>query len=176
MGCRITVNRHDPNEEAKITSKITEDHGRWPNGRRSSRGNSGSKHSEAFDGSKTTEDPKTIDTTLLSLPNEMLVKIMLFLETCDRVKLRCVSKKLQHISETPSFWRKFVWPDCISRQERCLHNVMKSYGVYVRQLSFSQYQTQHIRQRNGRPVRKEENEGLPRLLYMLENGKDVTIL
>ena len=159
MGCRITVNRHDPNEEAKITSKITED---GPTEEDQAK-ISGSKHSEAFDGSRTTEDPKTIDTTLLSLPNEMLVKIMLFLETCDRVKLRYVSKKLQHISETPSFWRKFVWPDCISRQERCLHYVMKSYGVHVRQLSFPQYQTQRIRQRNGRPVRKEE-KGHPRLL------------
>ena len=73
MGCRITVNRHDPNEEAKITSKITEDDGPTEEDQAK---NSDSKHSEAFDGSKTTEDPKTIDTTLLSLPNEMLVKIM----------------------------------------------------------------------------------------------------
>ena len=45
MGCRITVNRHDPNEEAKITSKITED---GPTEEDQAK-ISGSKHSEAFD-------------------------------------------------------------------------------------------------------------------------------
>ena len=40
---------------------------------------------------------------LLSLPDDMLVKIMSYLPgTYDRVKLRYVSRKLRSISETPS--------------------------------------------------------------------------
>ena len=69
---------------------------------------------------------------LLSLPNEVLVKIISFLDMRDRLKLRCVSQKLRSISETSLLWREFVWPDCNSREERCLHNVLKSWGVYVR--------------------------------------------
>ena len=39
----------------------------------------------------------------LSLPNEVLVKIMSLLpETHERVKFRYVSRRLQKISETPS--------------------------------------------------------------------------
>ena len=103
MGCRITVSQHDPNEEAKTTSKITE--GLAEGGLMEDQAkDSGSKYSENFDGSKTTEDPKakevpervpatTSDITLLSLPTEMLVKIISLLETRDRVKLRYVSKK-----------------------------------------------------------------------------------
>ena len=74
----------------------------------------------------------------------MLVKIISFLETRDRVKLRYVSQKLRSISETPSLWRDFVWLDCNSCEERCLHNVMKSCGAHFRQLSFPQRLTQQV--------------------------------
>ena len=184
MGYRITVSQHDPNEEAKTTSKITE--GLAEGGPTEDQAkDSGSKYSEKFDGSKTTEDPKTkevpervpattSDITLLSLPTEMLVKIISLLKTRDRVKLRYVSKKIRHIGATPSFWRDFaVWPDCISREERCLHNVMKSYGVHVRQLSFPQCQTQHIHRRytRGNVWLWKKQEELPRLVYMSEMAK-----
>ena len=56
---------------------------------------------------------------LLSLPNEVLAKIMSFLpEARDRVKLRYVSRKLLSISGTPSMWCEFVWPDCNLREEK----------------------------------------------------------
>ena len=75
---------------------------------------------------------------LSSLPNEVLVKIILLLpETQDRVKLRYVSRRLQKISETPSLWREVVWRDCNSCEEQRLHNVMKSCGIHIRRLSFS---------------------------------------
>ena len=68
----------------------------------------------------------------LSLPDEVLVKIMSFLpDSRDRVKLRYVSRRLLRISETPSLWRVFVWPDCNLREEKSLHNVMKVYGVHI---------------------------------------------
>ena len=55
----------------------------------------------------------------LSLPNEVLVKIMSLLpETHERVKFRYVSRRLQKISETPSLWREVVWYDCSSREEK----------------------------------------------------------
>jgi len=42
---------------------------------------------------------------LLSLPSEVLVKIVSFLsKACDRVTLRYVSRRLRSISETPSLW------------------------------------------------------------------------
>ena len=73
---------------------------------------------------------------LLSVPNEVLVKIMSFLPARDKVKLRYVSRKLLSISETPSLWHEFVWPDCNFREEKSLHTVMKACGVHIRRLSF----------------------------------------
>ena len=76
-----------------------------------------------------------------SLPNEVLVKILSLLpETHDRVKFRYVSRRLQKISETPSLWRKVVWRDCSSCEKtKRLHNVMKTFGIHIRQLSFFQH-------------------------------------
>ena len=77
---------------------------------------------------------------LSSLPNEVLVKIISLLpETQDRIKLRYVSRRLQKISETPSLWREVLWRDCNSCEKERLHNIMKSYGIHIRQLSFSQH-------------------------------------
>ena len=74
---------------------------------------------------------------LLSLPNEVLVKIISFLPGIrDRVKLRYVSRKLRSISETaPSLWREFVW-FVNPRAEKCLHNVMKACGAHIKRLFF----------------------------------------
>ena len=82
------------------------------------------------------EDPETPN--LLSLPTEVLVKIMLLLpaEMLDRMRLRYVSRRLRSISETPSMWRKLVWPNCDRREENCLRNVLKICGVHIRRLSF----------------------------------------
>lgn len=75
--------------------------------------------------------------SLLDLPNEVLVKIMSLLpETRDRVKLRCVSRRLRSISETPSLWRDFEWSDCNHREEKHLYNVMKTCGAHINRLSF----------------------------------------
>ena len=126
MGCRMAISRRDPDDDTKTTSKTMN-----------------------REDSETTEGTECIPVTtlndnsdLLCLPNEVLVKIMSFLNMRDRLKLRCVSQKLRSISEAPLFWREFVWPDCNSREERWLHYVMKSWGVHVRQLSFPQCLTQ----------------------------------
>ena len=84
------------------------------------------------------ENPETPN--LLSLPNEVLVKIMLLLpETLDRIRLRYVSRRLRSISETPSVWRDLVWPDCNRREENCLCYVLKICGIHTRRLSFPQH-------------------------------------
>ena len=76
---------------------------------------------------------------LLSLPNEILVKIMSYLpDVRDRVKFRYVSRRWRNISETPSLLCEFMWPDCNHHEERCLYNVMKECGVHIRRLSFPQ--------------------------------------
>ena len=73
----------------------------------------------------------------LSLPVEVLVYIASFLtDTRDKVKLRYVSRRVRSISETPSLWRKFVWPYYDRLEERCLCNLLKACGKHIIQLSF----------------------------------------
>ena len=75
-----------------------------------------------------------------SLPDEVLVRIVSLLpESHDRVKLRYVSRRLQKISETPSLWHEVVWRNCSTCEEKRLHNVMKAFGIHIRQLSFFQH-------------------------------------
>ena len=48
-----------------------------------------------------------------------------------------MSRRLRSISETPSLWHEFVWPDYNRREEKCnLYNVIKACGVHIRRLSF----------------------------------------
>ena len=49
-----------------------------------------------------------------------------------------MSQKLRSISETPSLWRDFVWTDYNRGDEKRLCNIMKTYGVHIRRLSFPQ--------------------------------------
>ena len=72
---------------------------------------------------------------ILSLPVELLVYIILFLPTVrDIVKLRYVSRRLLVVTETPSLWSEFVWPLYDRREERSVMNVLKTCGVYIKQL------------------------------------------
>ena len=100
---------------------------------------------------------------LLSLPNEILVKIMSYLpDARDRVKFRYVSRRWRNISETPSLFCEFMWPDCNHHEERCLYNVMKDYGVHIRRLSFPQQVICPCRLPNT------ENQVILKLLQMAE--------
>ena len=79
---------------------------------------------------------------ILSLPVELLVYIISFLPTVrDKVKLRYVSRRLRVVSETPSLWRKFVWPCYDRREERCVMNVLKACGVHIKILVFPDHVT-----------------------------------
>ena len=77
---------------------------------------------------------------ILSLPTEILLHILQFLaEARERAKLLYVSRRLRSICETPSLWRKFVWPYYSHREKEHLHSVLKSFGEHVEQLSFPQH-------------------------------------
>lgn len=116
MGCIMAINRHDPDTDTRTTSEAMN--------RKGLRTTKGTKRVPV-----TTLNDSSV---LLSTPEEVLVEIISFLDMRDRLKLRYVSQKLRSISETPSFWRQFVWPDCNSRDERCLHYALKSWGVHIR--------------------------------------------
>ena len=74
---------------------------------------------------------------LLSLPTELLAYIFSFLPTTrDKAKIRCVSSRLRNVMEKPSLWSEFVWPYYDSREERCLCNLLKSFGGHIKTLSF----------------------------------------
>jgi len=97
------------------------------------------RYDSGYDPNKDSEIPN-----LLSLPSEVLIKIMLLSEARDRVNLRYVSRRLRSISETPSLWREFVWSDCRYCEEKHLYNVLKVYGTHVRRLSFPQHLVQPV--------------------------------
>ena len=86
------------------------------------------------------ENSKTF-LNILNLPVELLVYIASFLPTCDKVKLRYVSKGLQVVSETPSLWSEFVWPHYDRRQKRSVINVLKACGEYIKTLIFPDHVT-----------------------------------
>ena len=75
--------------------------------------------------------------TLLALPTELLVHIISFISTTrDRAKLRCVSRRLRSVIETPSLWREFVWPYYHTSDEGCVTNVLKACGEHIMRLAF----------------------------------------
>ena len=107
---------------------------------------------------------------ILSLPTEVLVKIMSFLpETLDKINLRYVSRRLRSISETPLIWRVVVWSDCDRREEKCLYNALKVCGVHIRQLSFPQHVIGPIALPTiVKTVGKENGQTILKLLQMSE--------
>ena len=77
-----------------------------------------------------------------SLPVELIFLILSYLPASDRITLRCVSKWLRVICETPSIWANFEWPtySCL-RDEECVSNVLKWCGEHVKLLSFPDHVT-----------------------------------
>ena len=75
-------------------------------------------------------------TSLLILPTELLVMILSYLSIRDIIKMQFVSQRFKEISETPSLWKKLVWPDCEPRHMCSVRKILKTHGVHVRQISF----------------------------------------
>ena len=73
-------------------------------------------------------------TSLLILPTELLVMILSYLSIQDIIKMQFVSQRFKEISETPSLWKKFVWPDCEPRHMCMVRKVLKTNGIHVRQI------------------------------------------
>ena len=77
---------------------------------------------------------------IVTLPSELLVYILSFLNNvCYIAKLRIVSRRLRSVCETPLLWREFIWPHLDIHEQRYVKNLLKLYGQYVKQLSFSDH-------------------------------------
>ena len=148
MGCQMATTRHETQRDCDTRTGIIED--------------------------ESEDDLKTPN--LLSLPDEVLVKIISFLPGIrDRVKLRYVSRKLRSIStESPSLWREFVW-FVNPRAEQCLHNVMKACGAHIKRLSFH-----HLIQTNVLPTSSQKARiklvKMSEMVKMLQYCNNVTHL
>ena len=80
-------------------------------------------------------------TSLVNLPTELLVMILSYLPIRDIISMHFVSQRFKEISEAPSFWKKFVWPDYEPRHVRSMSKLLKVQGEHVRQLFFPAHVT-----------------------------------
>ena len=78
-----------------------------------------------------------VQSTLVTLPVEVLVYIFSFLSTRDKVIIRCISKTLRCAGEVPSLWEDFIWPRYAPRDEKLLKHVLKTFGRYIKRIHFS---------------------------------------
>lgn len=72
--------------------------------------------------------------TLETLPVEVLVYIVSFLRTREKVAIRCVSKALRSVSEVPSLWEEFFWSRYAPRDEKLLKHLFKMFGKHIQRL------------------------------------------
>ena len=86
------------------------------------------------------EDDMYHSKCLGDLPTELLVKIVSYLSTRDRIVMRYVCRKLQEVSEVPFFWKEFVWP-----YEPChvssVTDILKRCGEHTRRIRFPAHVT-----------------------------------
>ena len=80
------------------------------------------------------EDDNNYYISLLILPTELLVIILSYLSIQDIIKMQFVSQRFKEISETPSLWKKFVWPDCEPHHMCMVRKILKTHGIRVRQI------------------------------------------
>ena len=78
-----------------------------------------------------------VQNTLITLPIEVLVYICSFLSVRDGVKIRCVSKILRRVGETPSLWKTFIWSLYPPRDSKLLERVLKMFGEHIKQFHFA---------------------------------------
>ena len=81
--------------------------------------------------------------SLVDLPPEILVKILSYLPTSDKIKAQYICGKFRDISETPLLWRNFRWPDNEPLQARSftISNFVKAHGEHVRHMFFPSHVT-----------------------------------
>ena len=77
--------------------------------------------------------------TLITLPIEVLVYIVSFLSTREKIGIRCVSKCLNSVSEVPSLWKEFIWSRYAPRDEKLLVCVIKVFGKHFKKFHFTDH-------------------------------------
>ena len=87
------------------------------------------------------QDDSNYCTSLLILPTELLFMILSYLSIRDIISMQFVSQRFREISETPSLWNKFVWPDYEPRHVCSVSKVLKTHGEHVRQIFFPAHVT-----------------------------------
>ena len=70
--------------------------------------------------------------------------ILSYLSICDIISMQFVSQRFKEISETPSLWKKLVWPDCEPCHVCSVSKVLKTHGEHVRQIFFPAHVTPAI--------------------------------
>ena len=112
---------------------------------------------------------RVIQNTLITLPMEMLVYICSFLSVRDVVKIRCVSKILRYVGETPSLWKTFIWSIYPPRDGDLLEHVLKMFGQHIRQFHFADVPLSKLELL--RFCKNVTHLSLPRFTYYSEFGK-----
>jgi len=84
-------------------------------------------------------DQSVAEISILTLPTELLVIIISYLSSRDRVHLLSVSQRLRTIGDTPLLWREFVWDYYDTREEARVKNALKRRGGYIHRLAFPGY-------------------------------------
>ena len=84
-------------------------------------------------------DAVTARITLIALPVEVLVYIISFLATREKVGIRCVSKTLRCACEVPSLWEEFIWSRYTPRDDILLESVLKTFGKHIKIFHFADH-------------------------------------
>ena len=85
------------------------------------------------------EQASVVQSTLVSLPVEVLVHIFSFLSTRDKVRIRCISKTLRSVGEVPSLWEDFIWSRYAPRDEKLLKHILKTFGKHIKRIQFDDH-------------------------------------
>ena len=88
---------------------------------------------------RTSHSGANIQSSLVILPVEVLVYIVSFLSTRDKVIIRCVSKSLRSVSEVSSLWERFVWTRYTPRDEKIIKHVLKIFGKDIKKFHFADH-------------------------------------
>ena len=79
------------------------------------------------------EDDDSNSLSLVDLPAELLVRILYYLPTRDRLMMRHVAQRFQDVGGVPLLWKHFVW-SYRSHHTFMVSKLLKLYGEHVRQL------------------------------------------
>ena len=97
--------------------------------------------SVVMDGLVKVQDDSNYCTSLMILPTELLVMILSYLSIHDIISMQFVSQRFKEISETPSLWKTFVWPDYEPPHVCSVSKALKTHGEHVRQIFFHAHVT-----------------------------------